>query len=407
MGYLRVRTYSKQDGTVVRGHQRRNPFSRIFSRSKPDKRNLEMLVDGPPVYPKQKDLEEQQLDIGNGGWYTMFGQELSPAVAGSAVAGVTTGIFAGITGAFFPIGTAIIAAGFAPFLIKKIPEYLRVRKARKQMRSLNTASEATAPEEEKLKSYLQTTGWKTEPFESNIKDEHSSYTYTVSPEGLGVVEGKDTFWATGQKFVVPRKLYFYPGVDVSKTDFGFPLILPGVNLEGANFESVYLSTANLDGANLDGTNWANSRLMLRGWDNTSPANRLSFKNASLRGADLTNAHFQLCDMSGANLTGAKLKGAILPRDLTNIRITNEQFEELTADGMSLDEPYRYEYPKRTFQEAIEELGLDESKFEYLVLSKVIRIRNNKTNRIVTSNFDPEKHHVPVWEIEAAKKALAA
>lgn len=404
MGYSKVRSYRKQDGTIVREHQRRNLLTRMFSFHKRDSHNLEALAGAAPVYPRQRDLDEVQVDVASGG-YGFAGKDVPQKALSAAAAGVAAGVYAGVVGAMFPVGTAIIAAGLAPLLIQKVPEFLSVRKAKKDMEQRCAAPDPGAPNEEQLKAFLETTGWKTNAFSASYKDDSSAYDYSVSENGLGVIKGENWFWTAGQKFVVPRQLYFYPGADFSKTDFLYPVRLPGVNLAGANFKDTVMSIANLEGANLDGTDWTDAKMTGRSWE-IDVKDPLSFKNASLRNANLTGAQFQLADMSGCDLTGATLKGAMLPSDLTNIDISRSQFEQLTDGTLSYKSPGTYKYKKHTFDEAVKELNLDEQRFEYLVLSKVIQVRDNDTNEIVTSNFDPDLHHVPAWEMAEAKKSFA-
>jgi uncharacterized protein YjbI with pentapeptide repeats len=159
------------------------------------------------------------------------------------------------------------------------------------------------------------------------------------------------------------------------------------NLDGANFE----------GANLSGFEIYNEKDRMSSYGAKRTFRGANFKNADLRGAALID-----CDFTGADFTGANMESVQLgTTDFTKIKMGREQAEQIMRDNLHI-----FKYNKLSFNETVERLGISEQKFEYLVLSGAIQVRTNRGTEIVSSKFDPDLHHVPIWEIETIQKILS-
>lgn len=199
---------------------------------------------------------------------------------------------------------------------------------------------------------------------------------------------------TGKTTTFYRTLFFCPGVDFSGDYLKGNICIPNANLQGANFSRTRFMQANLEGSDLRGTKWNNAILVYK----------INMRNVDLRGADLREVDLTKADLSGANLEGVDLSRTRMPFDLREISLTSEQVKqiELVSGDMR-----KHSYRSMGFERLIKELEVSEKEFEYLVLSRVIEVRDNDTGKIVDSNFDPELHHVPFWSVEKVKRAIFA
>lgn len=196
---------------------------------------------------------------------------------------------------------------------------------------------------------------------------------------------------TGEIETFYRTVFFFPGVDLSNDRFKAEVCIPGANLQGANFEETKFDKVFLDGADLRGTKWRGALFMRES----------SMNNVDLRGADLSGDMTKV-DLSGANLEGVDLSRTHMPADLRGIDLSDEQIKQI--ENVSGDMSAHI-YNKMSFEQAIEELGIEEKQFEFLVVSGVIEVRDNRTRKIVRAGYDPELHHVPFWSLNGAKKAF--
>jgi hypothetical protein len=53
------------------------------------------------------------------------------------------------------------------------------------------------------------------------------------------------------------------------------------------------------------------------------------------------------------------------------------------------------------------MGLTDAQMEFLVISKAIEVRENKTLEVVDKNFNPSKHHVVPWAVQNWKGLQAS
>lgn len=416
MSYSQVKAYRKTDGTFVRAHKRKTLLRKIFRQSVGPKNHLLSLVDvDPKSIPKQLSPSEIKTIVKketyqNSKWgeYKLdlenmhFPQIASFAMGAGGVAGI---------GALLTWGTAA-ALPLIPFFAIPFLTYVGATKisnamARKRARKNETVLQ-TSISPEILDGVASKTNWvPAEEYRGNNRFKKSKWhrglvRSKVSDSQWGEVRWKEKE-PTGNsllniKDVISGKTFFFPGVDLSGNKFKFPIVLPGVNLEGANLSKTAFTECNFNGANFEEANLESAVVA----DETSVIvdTKRSLRNANFRNANLVNSYFGDCDLVGADFTGANLSRAKLPYDLRGIKLGNREFEMLIENMDTI----LYEYDHLSFDEAIDKLQVTENQFEFLVHSGVIVPRDNK-KRSVTNKFDPDKHHVPIWEIERAKKAL--
>lgn len=267
------------------------------------------------------------------------------------------------------------------------------------------------------------TGWTTTPHKSKNTLGVSKSRSTVTETGFGTVKSKTNLSNTGSKVYVPMEFNFFPHVFMEWQDFPFHMDLPGINMEGANLVGAHFHSANFAGGNLRNTVWQHCCLGrfnfedadLEGADfkssnlfnfgNLIPEGDLhgSFRGANLHNVNFTNSDLTKCDLTGCDLRSANLEKAKLPQNLSGIVITDNQFENLSQPE---DKPWKYQYEQISFENAAKMIGLSENQLEFLVISGGVKVRDNKKGRRVTSDFDPDLHHIPIWEIDAARTLLS-
>lgn len=115
----------------------------------------------------------------------------------------------------------------------------------------------------------------------------------------------------------------------------------GANLKGADFEGANLEVSKLIGANLEGANLVGSNLRRA---KLSKANLKDTKllRAKLQWANLENAILVQANLEGANLNGAKLQGCILKNanlkgaSLLNVNLSGASLEGANLEGVNFE-----------------------------------------------------------------------
>lgn len=425
-------------GKAVAGHIRRiagnpNPSRRFSLKRSP----LESLdATGPPVLPRQPNFDEwankinvMHRDLEDYLWSKVdapFDEEIDNfgkiIVASSAT--MLAGLGAGAVGSiFFPplipplviggllAGTGILAKPIATHAIKtQMAKWRFRRKAHKMFEEGHSAITRKALREitshfpwtpssplakksfkEKAFNFLKKI---TPPILRSRKKAHVAT--SVMPGGAVAISwsgrADSVFGAYTDSDINPNGVtYFYPGADLSKDKILFHCDLRGANLAAINFQTTRMWDVNLDGANLAKANFRDADMIG------------TMRDANLEGADLRDVNLSKADLQGANLEDANLTGAFLQQDLTGVDITAGQFNSLTRanDGSGY-----YKYEQISFHDAVNELGISEQRFEFLVLSGVVKVRDNETQELVQSGFDPERHHIGPWCMKAARQVLA-
>lgn len=154
---------------------------------------------------------------------------------------------------------------------------------------------------------------------------------------------------------------------------------PNLDLGGMNF-----ARSNMEGGTFLGTDFSACDLR-----------QVRFKDAMLKDADLRLSDLSGADMSGADLSGANLLGA----NLTGVNWKGVNLDGAIIGPDKISSELAAEYDKYDFYETAEALGLSEKQLEFLIVSKVVEVRDNETHALVESDFDPAKHHVPAWVVQ--------
>jgi uncharacterized protein YjbI with pentapeptide repeats len=191
------------------------------------------------------------------------------------------------------------------------------------------------------------------------------------------------------------------GAKFYQTDFA------GANMQNVSGKSANFSGAKFGGANLSDSDFSNADFFMVSFDGCT-LRRTTLEGSTMvssvlvdadaSGANLCNVKAMEGDWQRANLDGADLSGA----NLRSCDLRGASWNNTKTDGMLVDVDENYvvkqpaQYDKLTFAESEEKLGISDARFEYLVLSGVIEVRDNITCGLVGSGFDMSKHHVPIW-----------
>lgn len=405
MKSIRVRAYQRQDGTAVRSHDRRGLFGRLRRSSKVSVDNLSALVseDRPPIPA----AEFKSGDLWSAGQkvqspYSDFQRLTGPlpnVVAALSAAGMTVAsVFAlaasSIAVFLIPLG---IAAGslLASVIFDSFIYPSGVRRETKEILKSKGLLKPP-PSKKQLAEVCSRYDWSATPHETKpfrwAVDGPDYASCVMDKAGWGKVKWKhkrDFHRSDNVKFKMTT--YFFPGADLSGTSIKGLVVLPEVNLEGADMSSCEFKHCDLSGANLRGANLSYARL------------GGNFKGAILKDANLESATLW-GDLTDVDFTGANLTNARVPLDLEGLDLTDSQVESFIYSNQH---PEEFKYRKFSFEEAIKELDISESEFEYLVISGVINVRDNVSNELIEEGFDPERHHVPSWVIRETKEFLSA
>lgn len=105
-----------------------------------------------------------------------------------------------------------------------------------------------------------------------------------------------------------------------------------------------------------------------------------------------NIVFKSCKLRDASFVDTRWNKLSLERAFMH----NAQWDGARVDCKFVGNANRLLYNKYSLEEALEKSGLSKKRFEFLVLSGVIEVRDNETLSKVKSSFDVDKHHVPPW-----------
>lgn len=215
---------------------------------------------------------------------------------------------------------------------------------------------------------------------------------------------------------------------------------PEENISGVSFKEKNIEGVNLSGATLENTNFTMS-VLNRGFLAGSKMQGVVFDRAFLIEADLSFSFGQMSVFLGANLSDAKIKdsdlryakldGAICSgadfsgcnlrhaicraadfrgANLTNAEISAADFTGAywggtKISGIKIEPNSGTKYEQYDFGQVRNILNISDQRFEFLVFSNALEVRENDTLRVVFSDFSPRTQHIPVWALENMKIAL--
>jgi hypothetical protein len=204
--------------------------------------------------------------------------------------------------------------------------------------------------------------------------------------------------------------------DVTGADFT-GATLTDSSLSGTNFSGAILRRATIsnvtaygavfDNADLTGAIIANCTMSDASFRRVT-AHNAALENVVLFRADLSDADFtkaawgevrgQDTNLTGVEFTGVKFRYV----NLQDANLNGKQARQIIGDkGFAYDTlPHVIRYNQLSFDEANEELALDKEEFTVLMWLGEVEVRDNHTGALVTSDFDPENHHVPAWAVNA-------
>ena len=199
----------------------------------------------------------------------------------------------------------------------------------------------------------------------------------------------------------PRK-HKKPGV-INDYDLIVDPNLSHKNLSGFTFEAVTVDSVNFEGADLSETTW-NAKIF--SWNNQKNSHTsIIWRNCNFNGANLTAMQndkiiISFCTLQQTNFENVNFENLSFygENDLTGATLNSTQFS-------TIKDKSKIVYEQNTFTQAAKQLKLDDKKFEFLVLSKVINVYDNLTQNLVTAEFNPSEHHVPDWEIKSVLRTL--
>jgi hypothetical protein len=138
---------------------------------------------------------------------------------------------------------------------------------------------------------------------------------------------------------------------------------------------------------------------------------VSMRNTDLTGADFSNVGVltrrtgYTIARKGAHASGTpdgRIDGEFYDMrtviDFTGSNVTSEQIRQLEGNTPAVG-PFPVAYQQFTLREAQTSLGVDDDHMRILMWSGDVEVRDNFTKRRVTTEFDPDCHHVPQWEVQ--------
>lgn len=197
------------------------------------------------------------------------------------------------------------------------------------------------------------------------------------------------------------------------------LNIPSVNLSHSSLANTDFTCSVLDGAYLEfcelrGTVFDRASLVSADLSNTksemvvflgADLSRTKMVDSDLRYAKMDGSNCFEADFSGSNMRDVSCRATDFRKaDLTNVDISGGDFSgAYWAGAKTFNMVIRLGsdtvYEKYKFGEARDRLAVADQRFEFLVSSKALEVRDNDTLQVVSSGFDIEKHHIPVWALK--------
>lgn len=185
----------------------------------------------------------------------------------------------------------------------------------------------------------------------------------------------------------------------SGANFNSSMFMGDCTMSFSDFSGSKFAVREADGTSFEGCNFSNATMRAT-W---SPHFRLcNFADSNFSGCDLGESNFSISGHT--NYSGRKILTCFLSGiDWQN---TNTKNIMLGEETVFKEKVYHYTpecfFEKYTLREACEKLNLSDKQFEFMVLSGALEVREEITNHIVRSGFDPDSHYVPVWAMQNFK-----
>lgn len=173
-------------------------------------------------------------------------------------------------------------------------------------------------------------------------------------------------------------------------------LLTDSTIRNCSFQSFALKSTQIR----DNT-FENSRLCLVTYKAELEQNQFTacdLQNSYLSFLDVRETNFHSCNFSKSSIESTNFhSGNITDTSFANSKIKksvlSSSMDLCDFKGAKLNDVM---YQRKHFQEVRNLLEISDRQFEFLVLSGVIEVRDNKTLQVVTGGFDPDEHHIPQW-----------
>lgn len=425
MRRIRVKEYERQDGTIVRAHEKNVTSSPgVPPVSTLDLFSLEQIVEEErPVldssYPEKEDWQnakdkmfEEQDEISRrfaeyredqyyegGKPYITALASLFAVPAGFVLGGPILGI---------PAAAAFVAKFVWDVGKPEIYKFFALRNLRKKLsRTIGKPSLSWSKIRELAKKYPSSRKRRRPLKEILFGEKSYSRRYYSRNDSKHGIKSRSRIKAngTGSIKVIDEdygeaefEVRIHPGLNLEEKSLNFAFNVPGANLRYANFHNVVFEEGlNFNNADLRGANLSGAKL---NWNSMDGAIFSTMCNTDLRGANLEGADLQaIARVEGTSFEGANITNTHLPKNLRGAHFSREQLKLIYPNL------HKYVYDQVSFSDALKELDITEKQFEFLVVSGVVEVRSNDTKEKIVNNFDPDAHHVPKWEIETLKHVL--
>lgn len=136
----------------------------------------------------------------------------------------------------------------------------------------------------------------------------------------------------------------------------------------------------------------NKCLFLKGEMEGVSFDRCNILNSKLETPIQSNVNYVETVMKDSSFESDFVECSFDEVEFLNVSLKNSNFKNTS-------------YPWRTFDETVEELGVTQKAFEFMVLSGAVEVRSNETSEIVNGGFNPTMHHIPLWSIDRIKTSL--
>lgn len=167
-----------------------------------------------------------------------------------------------------------------------------------------------------------------------------------------------------------------------------PLHIKKSNIKDSTFNKVYMADSTIEDTNMDNVRFYDIKARHTRWQNVH----------------LEDCRFSSCTYQENSFDGVKfLRPEIFSTEIEDSVWKNTSLLDLPEDFNKRS----LSYEEISFEDFVRETNLTKNQFEYLVLSGSIEARDNMTGKRIRSDFNPDNHHVPIWELSKASRIVSA